>query len=259
MDLLQSREVLREVVLTTFDAPDVLGEPATLLRYFALEGLDRSIAVMRGIRSLRGTLDVRGDRTTGLVRLEIRTRSPELSAQVASRFLELVNDYNLRRRQSQARAEREFVEQRLASGQQDLLAAEEALAAFYRRNRRFQDSPELMAEESRLQRVVALRQQLYLSLAQSHEAAKIEEVRNTPVITVLEHPEGFVEPRARGTTRKAAVAAILAIFFAVVTSFTLEYLRRARVVSADEYGEFVVLQRRLLARVPGRWPWARGR
>lgn len=249
MDLLQSREVLRSALLTNYRAP---GDPpfaGTLLDYFGLQGADTVRAVIRGIRDVRGILDVRGDRNTGLVRLEVRSTNPQLSTQIAARFLELVNDYNLRRRQSQAHAEREFVEQRLASAQRALVVAEEALASFYRRNRRYTDSPELTADEARLQRVVALRQQLYLNLAQSHELAKIEEVRNTPVITVVEHPEGFVEPRARGTIGKAAVTGILAVFFAAVLSFLIEYLRKARVESADEYREFTTLRPTLGARV----------
>ena len=242
MDLLQSREVLRSVLRTSYRALGDSPGSASLIGYFGLQGLDSSAAVISGIRELRRIIDVRGDRTTGLVRLEVHTTNPQLSVQVAARFLELVNDYNMRRRQSQARAERQFVEQRLTASQQALSSAEYGLAAFYGRNRRFADSPVLTAEESRLERVVMLRQQLYLNLAQNHELAKIEEVRNTPVITVVESPEGFVEARSRGTLRTAAVAGILAVFFAAVLTFLLEYLHRARVESAEEYREFALLR-----------------
>lgn len=247
MDLLRSREVQRAVALTSYAIPGDSSVSGTLLKYFGLNETDTAASVIRALRRFGSIVDVRGDRTTGLVRLDVRTRHPVLSTLVAARFLELVNDYNLRRRQSQARAEREFVEQRLTAGQQALLDAEEALAAFYKRNRRFQDSPELVADESRLQRAVTLRQQLYLDLAKSHELAKIEEVRNTPVITVIEHPQGFVEPRARGTIRKSAVVGILGAFVAVVLSFMLEYLRRSRLADAKEFGEFMDLWRKWLA------------
>src|SRR2546422_7881000 len=51
---------------------------------------------------------------TTLFRSQVRTDIPMLSVRVVGRLLELVNEFDLHRRQTQARAEREFVEGRLA-------------------------------------------------------------------------------------------------------------------------------------------------
>lgn len=69
--------------------------------------------------------------------------------------------------------------------------------------------------------------------------------RNTPVITVIEPPQGFVEPRVRGTLRKMAVAGVLAAFFAVASAFLLEYRRHVRSVDGNDYDEFVVRRRKV--------------
>ena len=82
----------------------------------------------------------------------------------ARALLDEVNAYNQRRRQSVGRAEREFLETREREAEQGLKNAEDDLAGFFRHNRRFQDSPGLVAEEARLQRQVSLRQQLYVAL-----------------------------------------------------------------------------------------------
>jgi uncharacterized protein involved in exopolysaccharide biosynthesis len=103
------------------------------------------------------------------------------------------------------------------------------------------------ADEQRLQRQVSLRQQVYLSLAQNYEAAKIEEVRNTPVITMVDRPEGFVEPKARGTVGKTILALFAGVFVAVGIAFSQEYLDRQRRDGYVGYQEFVVLRRALLA------------
>src|SRR5207245_1573905 len=153
---------------------------------------------------------------TGVVRLEVHTRDEALSAEMANRFIQLVNDYNLKRRQSQAGAERQFIEGRLAQAAGELSSAEESLAVFYRHNRRFQDSPDLAAREAQLQRRVTLRQQLYITLSQNYEAARIDEVRNTPVITIVESPVGLVAPRPRQTVAKVFVMTFLGF---VVTAF----------------------------------------
>jgi uncharacterized protein involved in exopolysaccharide biosynthesis len=237
-NLLQSREVLRGVLLTSYGTPGATDSSHDLLHYLQITRKDADAAVADGIERLRRRLTVRTDRTTGVVSFDIHTTVPSLSAQIARRFLELVNDYNLRRRQSQARAEREFVEQRLALAEDTLSVAEDALSSFFKRNRRYTDSPELVADEARLQRRVTLRQQLYLNLAQSHDVAEIEEVRNTPVITVVEPVEGSVEPRSRGTLLKILAAIITVGLAAIGVAFSSEYVATARQAGSDEYFEF---------------------
>jgi len=250
-DLLGSREILRDVVETPYKALESPGRIGDLVEYFNIRSADRDAAVIDAVRSLRETMRVRTDRNTGVVRFEVHTPIPALSLQIADRLVELVNDFNLRRRQSQARAEREFVEQRLALAQDSLRAAEDALAAFFRSNRRFSDSPTLVGEEARLQRQVSLRQQVYVSLAQSHEAAKVEEVRSTPVITVIERPQGFVEPEPRGTIRKVIVGMFLGGFLAFGIAFGAEYARRAREAGPADFQEFLALSRGVLGSLRG--------
>jgi len=96
-------------------------------------------------------------------------------------------------RQSQAAAERGFTEERMAEAQEELRAAENELQRFLQNNRQFQNSPELVFQHDRLQRRVAMRQQVYTSLVQSYEQARIDEVPNTPVITVVEYAEELRE------------------------------------------------------------------
>jgi uncharacterized protein involved in exopolysaccharide biosynthesis len=246
-DLLVSREVLRDVVLTSYALGSGRDSASNLVRYFGIGTSDTDAAVMLAIGRVRRLLDIRTDRNTGVVTFEVRTELPALSARIVSRLLELVNNFDLQRRHTQARAEREFVDQRLALADSALTRAEESLSEFYRRNRRFSDSPELQAEDARLKRQVDLRQQLYVTLSQNREAAKIEELRSTPVITVLERPEAFVEPVARGTITKTIVAFVAAAFLALGLAFLMEYSARARDAGTADYREFVSLWRAMVA------------
>ncbi len=237
-DLLHSREVLRDIVTTSYEA---LGGK-TLLDYLGIQSDSSNRAILRAIRRAGEVYSVRTDRVTGVIRLEVHTKNESLSAEVANRFLQLVNEYNLKRRQSQGRQEREFVEERLSQSQILLAAAEDSLSTFYRHNRRLQDSPELLAREARLQRQVALRQQLYVTLSQNYEAARIEEVRNTPLITVIESPNGLVAPRPRGTVVKVFVVVFLTFAVIAFTVYASDYLSRARVLAPGEYEQFVRLR-----------------
>lgn len=108
-----------------------------------------------------------------------------------------------------------------------MTTAENALTSFYTRNRQLLQgvgsSPELAAEEARLQRQVQFTQQVYLALAQSLTRAELDESRNTPVIAVLERPEGFVERRPRGTLRLMIVLGVIGAMLASGVVMFREY------------------------------------
>src|SRR5205814_260548 len=137
-------------------------------------------------------------------------------------------EFNTKRRQTQAAVERQFIEARLAEVRDEVATAEERLARFLRTNRLFQTSPELGFEHDRLDREVMLRQQLYTSLVQAYEQARIDEVRNTPVIVVVEQPRRPVKPESRGLLVKALVSLILTFLLAIGAAFGIEFGRLAR-------------------------------
>lgn len=248
-DLLQSREVMASVLNSSYRTTGSPAFAGNLLRYFKIAPDTGERSVGDGLRELHRVTGVRTDRTTGVVRFSVTLENPILAAQVTRRYLELVNEYNLQRRQSQARAEREFVQSRLDVARAELREAEESVSAFYRRNRRFSDSPELVAEEQRLQRLVGQRQAFYSTLAQSFETAKIEEVRNTPVITLIERPEGFVEPKPRGTVRKAFVGTFVGFFLVAAWILVRDYLNAVARRGSADFREFSSLLASLRARL----------
>ena len=70
-----------------------------------------------------------------------------------------------------------------------------------------------------------LRQQVYTTLVQSFEQARISEVRDTPVITVLQAP--FLPPADdRRLVLFAALGIVLGGMAGVVLAFVVEALRR---------------------------------
>lgn len=227
-DLLTSQTVLRTVVTSTYDA----GNPGpydgrafhgTLVEYFKAGGKTATDSVLDAMRRLaRSAVTVVVDRPTGVVHLEVRTKNRALSAQVARRFLDLVNEFNLKRRQTQAGAERDFDAGRLQVAGDSLRAAEAALADFRSRNIDFSRSPTLSVRQSELERQVTMAQQIYSTVAQRYELARIEAVRNTPVVTVLDAPEGMVEALPRYTAYIGAAAFVLGALVALALALRAE-------------------------------------
>ena len=244
-ELLKSQEVLRAAVVTRYRFAVAKGSVDTLegslIDFYRVKRatLDERLATATDV--LADHVSVNTDVQAGLVKVATTSRWPDLAVQLNRRLLDLVNDFNLRRQQTQAGQERAFVEQRMQQAQGELEAAEAELENFLQRNRRYQDSPQLVFEAARSQRRVDLRQQVYLSLAQSYEQARIEEVRNTPVITVVDSPEASVR-RSGGVLRAGALGLLVGFLLAGTWLFVLEHLVRERLEKPEEYLEFQSLR-----------------
>ena len=211
-DLLKSRDVLRHTVETRY-AFVAQGDSTegTLIELLKARGKTPAARRDDAAKKLLKSIDVGIGRETGTVELEVTTRWAELSREVATRMIQLVSDFNLHRLQTKAGAERRFVEARLAEAQDTLRAAEARLESFLQRNREYRNSPQLMFEYDRREREVLMRQQVYTSLAQSYEAARIDEVRNTPVLTLIEAPDLPAKPDPRLALVKGLLAGLLGL------------------------------------------------
>lgn len=153
---------------------------------------------------------------TGVVTLLVKTNDPLLSSTLAERILTQVDSFNQGLRHSQASAERRFTEQRVAQTQSELRSAEDRLQYFLQRNREYESSPELSFQKDRLQREVNLRQDVYTQLVQLLEQAKVDEVRDTPVLTIVQSPETPVLPDSRGLLTGIVLGAFLGVFVGCV-------------------------------------------
>ena len=211
-DLLQSRDILRRTVETPY-AFTSKGDSlrGTLVTLFRTRGDTPAIRRDAAAKKLLESLDVTIGRETGTVELDVTTPWPELSQLVANQMIQQVSEFNLHRRQTKAGAERRFVEARLAEAKDSLRSAESRLQTFMQRNRDYRNAPPLLFEHDRLDRDVNMQQQVYTTLAQSYEAARIDEVRNTPVITVVEAPDLPAKPNPRLALVKGVLAGLVGL------------------------------------------------
>jgi uncharacterized protein involved in exopolysaccharide biosynthesis len=227
-DLLTSYAILDAIVKTKYDAHDAGeydGKPfaGTLVDYYHVSANSQTDALLDVMKRVgKSMLVVTVDRPTGIVRVSVKTKNRVLSALVARRLLDLVNDFNLRRRQTQASAEREFDAKRTQAALDSLRVTEATLADFRANNIDFSRSPKLETREAELQRRVTLAQQIYTTVAQRYELANIEAVRNTPVVTVLDNPEGLFEAQPRYTVAIAIGAFAVGLVVAIIWILSVE-------------------------------------
>jgi len=247
-DVVRSRELLERVLTSRYADPRAragAADSVTLLQLLGTEGRNELDSLAQGVEILNDLITIRVDDQTSIVRVSVQSPYPALAADVANRIVEYVNDFNTRKRQSQARESRKFTEERVAAADGELRHAEEAVKTFYERNRGWQQSPGLTFEEARLRRQVDMGQQVYGSLKREYETARIDEVNDTPVITVIDR--AIPAQERSGPRRKLLVvlATALAAVIAGLWAFGAEYLDRARRDTRENYEEL----RSLLQRV----------
>jgi len=239
-DLLQSREILDGVVRSGVEVVTAAGvTQVDLAEHFKIGG---EMAEERNARTRRhlaeSVISVSVARETGVVTVSVRTDEPELSAAIGRRLLDLISAFDVETRQSQASAERGFAEERLGQLRVELSTAEDSLKAFLVENRQFANSPQLTFEHDRLQRQVVMRQELVTAMAQAYEQARIDAVRNTPVITVIDQPESPAFPDPRGRRMKLVLGLTLGLMAGFGLVFILEFGERAKNEESEAYGEF---------------------
>lgn len=256
VDLLDSRPLLASVGALPFRVRTESGlVTGDLAKIFGIRNKNPEVVRSSVVSRLKGMVDQSSSVRTGVITVTVHAKWPELAVQVARALLDQVNIFNLNRRQEQASAERQFIEARLADAQGQLSQAENNLEGFLTENRDFRSSPTLTLEYDRLNRKVNERQTVYNSLATAYEQAKIEEVRDLPVITVLEPPELPIMPDPRGGKRRVMIGIIAGLLLGTVIAFARDRLAVNRNIHSDEYAEFNALKQNAV--MDFRHPWRR--
>ena len=236
--LLHSRELLRSVLLTEFSDPGDTGRKRPLLDLLEVRGKTPEERLQTGARRLSNLTEANVDKATGIVTLEVEMPSADLAAAVANRMLDLLNKFNLERRQSQSHEQRRFTGDRLEAAEQELREAERAHLRFLQNNRQYIGSPMLEFQAEQLERTVRVKQEVFLTLTKAHEEARIAEVRDTPVLTVV---DSAVPPALRTRPKRTlgtAIALVVGALLGVGLVYLSAYRARIRRDSAPDYVDF---------------------
>jgi uncharacterized protein involved in exopolysaccharide biosynthesis len=235
-DLLVSRDILRRVVETRYPGSGASDRGRSLMEIY-----DEPIWY-EAIDELRSNLSVSVGKETDVVDVAVSTISPRVSEQVVAQLLELLNEFNLAVRRQKAVEEVRFTLARLGEISDSLNEAETELKTFLDRNRQIQNA-QLVFERERLERQVGMRQEVFTMLSQSLEQQRIEAMRDMPVITIIDRPEGSARKASRGTARNGILGLVLGLFVAATIALLAEHFRRVGAAHPQVKREFRQLAR----------------
>lgn len=246
-ELLRSRDVLDSLAYSAFVADSQPAKPLLDLLEVEEDG-DRGKRGLRAVKELRKRVSVSTDLASGLITVQVTMPTRQLAEDALERLLGIAERLNRRRQQASFAAERQFAETQLGNATAELRASEKKLESFLETNRTFAGSASLELQAATLRREVELRQAVTLGLAQAYERAKLEEVRNTPVLTLVESPGGSAEK-----TLKPPFLLVLGVVLGVVLGSLLamwSYIRSVLASSMPNAYESVRMELKSTIRHP---------
>ncbi len=260
-DLLRSTDLLGGLVDTRFTAPDDDGvmRTQTLLEFLKPKGATPALRRDRAITELRAQFHVNMAEKSGIINVTCTLPSAELARATTDRAIALINEFNILRRRSQASQERQFAERRVTELRAELAAINERWLTFLRANRGFTGNFEQTFENEKFAREAEVQKGVLAALRNTYEQAKMDEVRTTPVITVIDKPMLPTAQDPRGIVMRTTIALFAGLFLGILLALWKEF---ARITNADgierEYHDYIVVRNDTIADIrryggPLRW------
>ena len=204
--IVKSEAVLKNVIYRKYRTK-AFTDSVTLVQLWDGGEENPLLAYETVLRSLRDELVVSLDSKTNVLTVSLLTKEPQLSADIVNAIAHELDVFSRTKRTTNASAQRKWIEGRLTEVKADLENSEIALKDFRENNRRVVDSPDLLLQQGRFIREVEISSALFAELKKQYEVAKIEEIKNIPIVNVMDAGR----PAAKNEKPKKAIIAV--VFF----------------------------------------------
>ena len=155
--------------------------------------------------------------------------------------------FNFETRRSAASERREFAARELVRARNELADAEATMRSFLEANRAGLESPRLNFQRQQHQRRIEVLNELYGRLARELQEAKVDEVRDTPVFTVVQQPEPPVYRDFPRRTRMTLAGGLMGGAAAILWIVLAASARSARQLDPAAFAALHGLRRRASA------------
>ncbi len=188
-DLVTSDALLTQLAVAPFPEPNATdGRTVPLRELLHISGRSATDSLVRAVKRLRKAFTVEIQSRTGVVTVTFTNRDPDLAKAIVERLTVLLNSFVRHDLQTRAGDQRRFLETRVAAQRDSMLAQQQILQRFLEANRDYRNAPALIFREAQLRHELEFRQELALSLARSLEEARLNELRDIPVLSVIDRP-----------------------------------------------------------------------
>tara|TARA_A100001015_G_C15043496_1_gene741599 strand:- start:1901 stop:3334 length:1434 start_codon:yes stop_codon:yes gene_type:complete len=148
---------------------------------------------------------------------------PNLAKQLADTVLMELEVLNRSFRSKSILEKTSFIEQRISSVGSDLEKSEKRLKEFNERNRQI-SSPALQLELDRIERETDVQKEIYMTLKQQLELAKIEGVQETSIVQVLDRPQIPISPSNKNLKISILFSIIVGLMLGAMIGLIRSYI-----------------------------------
>ena len=158
------------------------------------------------------------DKQSSLNAITVTVReNPELSQEILENIFDSIVKYSNEITNIKAKEKKDFVVGRLSQIKENLENAEDELIFFLESNKNLTNSPNLIVQKKRIEQDVSLYNQLYITLSDQLEIAKIDEKNSTSTVFILDSPHIISYKAGRGFLE--SIIALFIILFALILVF----------------------------------------
>lgn len=206
--IIQSETVMSGVINNKYYNPKT-NDSLTLMDLWDIKGDKQERIFELVLKRLREEIEISADNKTNVLTIAIETSIPRLSADIINKITRQMDEVIRNKKKTYATEQRKWIETRLVEVRLDLDKSENNLLDFREKNRRITDSPQLLLQQERLSREMQINSTLYIELKKQYEIIKIEEIKNIPIINILDE----ARPAAIRNNPKRMRMILFALFF----------------------------------------------
>lgn len=166
------------------------------------------------VKILQKQLTTNVDQETGVITVNGTFPDPQASAEIAHAGIVLLKKYMRNYRTNKAKQDLEFIQEQVDEAQQRFEDAQAKLADFRDSNMNL-TTAKAQTKEQQLQSQYDLAFNLYNSLSQQLEQARLQVQQNTPVFTVL---QPVSVPLKKSSPKRLLILAVSGIFGGIIAS-----------------------------------------
>jgi len=230
-EIIKSRTLARAMVKRKFDTKK-FGSQKSLLQIltFGNDEPEFSIDTLEiiALESLIKKINISEDRTTGIYTLTLSASEPRLASDIISAIIEELDTHQKEYNKAITSKARKFIEERIVVVGKELRETEETLRDFTASNRRIENSALLLLEQQRLVRDVTVLTGVFTMLKQQLETTKIEEVKESDYVVILDPPEAPLKRSGPKKRKMVIFAGFLGIGLGLAIGFLKEYIEESK-------------------------------
>ena len=226
-ELIKSRIIAKKMLKRKFDSKKY-GKQKSLLQLLTYKNSkpkgDTETLRLEGIKFFLNMVGISKNNESSIITISIESFEPLIARDIVTALLEEIEKHQKLYQNRKISETREFIEGRIVDVQKELNKAEEELKIFRSSNRRIENSPALKLEQERFSRDVIVLTGVFTTLKQQLENAKIEEVRDSENIIIIDPPDIPLQRSKPKRKQSVVLSGIFGLFIGCIIGVTKDYI-----------------------------------